>query len=163
MENTTTDQVTSNQNSTNLPIAGTEAQKTQDANVATTPSDAAIQTTLDTAKDEKLVNDNKDQLHRRVMQRQADLAKALEELGDSSANVERRTALIAALDAGRDVTNAGWENVGEMAASQLARWLETTEALIAVGSGAPLKLTSETDPTGRQAASKPTETPALQS
>lgn len=103
--------------------------------------DANIDATLDAAKNEKLVNDNKDQLRRRVMQRETDLANALTALDGSTANFERRDALVGALDAVRDVTKAGWEHVGEVEAAQLSRWLETSETLILQGIPAePMKV-----------------------
>lgn len=104
-------------------------------------TDAAVQSNVDTAKDAKLDSEggNKEQLRRRVMQRESDLSKALEGL---EGNEERRSALQGALDAGRDYLKTGWEHIGEVEAAQLSRWLETSDTLVA--QGIPADAASET-------------------
>lgn len=77
--------------------------------------------------------ENKEQLHRRVDDRVAELEAALAQLCDAAATSERAQALKTALQLARDNTGSGWEHVGEMEAARLSQWLATTAPLVAVG------------------------------
>lgn len=132
-----TDGVPNTSNSSNMPGGTTGSANVQvaDKTVADKTDakvDAPVQANIDTAKHEKLDTEgsNKEQLRRRVMQRETDLSKAL---GELEGNEERRNALQGALDAGRDVLKTGWEHIGEVEAAQLSRWLETSETLVLQG------------------------------
>ena len=123
-----TNGVPNTSNTSNMPGGSTGSPNVQ----VNDQTDAAVQSNVDTAKDAKLDAEggNKEQLRRRVMQRESELSKALEGL---EGNEERRSALQGALDAGRDYLKTGWEHIGEVEAAQLSRWLETSDTLVAQG------------------------------
>jgi len=143
-----TDGVPNTSNSSNMPGGTTGSANVQVADKTgadtTAQPNANPQANIDTAKHQKLDTDgsNKEQLRRRVMQRESDLSKAL---GELEGNEERRNALQAAIDAGRDVLKTGWEHIGEVEASQLSRWLETSETLVMQGIPADTASQNATD------------------
>jgi len=143
-----TDGVPNTSTSSNMPGGTTGSANAQVTGKTDVQTDKAAQANIDTAKHAKFETDssntdsNKDQLRRRVMQREDDLSKAL---GELEGNDDRRNALQGAIDAGRDVLKTGWEHIGEVEAAQLSRWLETSETLVL--QGIPAESASETSKT----------------
>jgi len=168
-----TDGVPNTSTTSNMPSGTTgsaNVQVTDQTGQTGGQTDASAQSNIDTAKHATLDNDNgngnangnKEQLRRRVMQRETDLSKALEGL---EGNEERRNALQGALDAGRDVLKTGWEHISEVEAAHLSRWLETSDTLVAQGIPADAGSQSATDATkssGKSDEEKPAVTAADQ-
>jgi hypothetical protein len=73
--------------------------------------------------------ENKEQLHRRVQSRLAELTAALAQLANQEGNRERAQAIETELQVARGSMSGGWERIGQMEAAQLSQWLAKTEQL----------------------------------
>jgi hypothetical protein len=73
--------------------------------------------------------ENKEQLHRRVESRLAQLTAARDKLAGQEGNRERAQAIETELQVARGSMSGGWDRIGQMEAVQLAQWLTKTEQL----------------------------------
>jgi hypothetical protein len=99
--------------------------QTQTLDAPTAPGQAAVSpgTSQPTAE-------NKEQLHRRVEKRLAELTAAREKLTGQDGNRERAQAIETELQVARGSMSGGWDRIGQMEAAQLSQWLTKTEQLI---------------------------------
>src|SRR6185295_1879665 len=81
--------------------------------------------------------ENKEQLHRRVESRLAELTAARAQLEAQDGNRERAQAIETELQVARGAMSGGWERIGQMEAAQLSQWLAKTEQLTLEKTAAP--------------------------
>lgn len=81
--------------------------------------------------------ENKEQLHRRVEGRLAELMAARSALAAHNGNRERAQAIETALQVAQGSMSGGWERIGQMEAAQLSQWLTQTEMLTLEKPAAP--------------------------
>jgi hypothetical protein len=73
---------------------------------------------------------NREQLHRRVESRLAELAEARAQLEGQDGNKERARAIETELQVARNAMSGGWEHIGQIEAAHLSQWLSNTNNLI---------------------------------
>ena len=75
------------------------------------------------------VPEHKDQLRKRVEGRLGELKAAVAQLGDAAGNERQVRDIEAAVQAAEGSLTGGWDKVGEMEATRLSRWLESSKDL----------------------------------
>jgi hypothetical protein len=75
------------------------------------------------------VPEHKDQLRKRVEGRLGELKAAVAQLGGAAGNERQVRDIEAAVQAAEGSLTGGWEKVGEMEATQLSQWLESSKNL----------------------------------
>lgn len=91
-------------------------------------------------------SNKREQLHRRVATRIAELEKELATLQGKEAKSEHANALKVELDIAKDATSGGWDHVGEMEAARLSKWLETSQVFVGSGPTDPASAGANLDP-----------------
>lgn len=101
---------------------------------------------LEAQKDTQESVNKREQLHRRVVTRIAELEKELATLQGKEAKSEHANALKVELDIAKDATSGGWDHVGEMEAARLSKWLETSQVFVGSGPTDPASAGANLDP-----------------